>query len=301
MLRRIGVTTRRLGAYIRPILLVVSLAACGGDGAVEPTDLAATQPPITATATATTATADATAPDETESSITTTVAGPATTRPPGEAVGYTFRQVSESSPQAAVKIIYPVLVDLGVGTEAAINTQLDDWARSLAVAFAATAAADDPARPSTLEIELAPELRSRSIFSLSGIEVVFDAAANFSLTRRIGWIFSIATGEAVSATDLFVQGDLSRLAESAAEHLVSDVLGDPERVVAPDGLLPDPANFDAVWLTPDGIGVGFDQFQATAGDVGSPTVLIPFPELADVLDTSGVLATLQDGTLRSEL
>jgi len=196
-----------------------------------------------------------------------------------------------------VSIIYPALVDLGDGAEAAINSGLDEWAEQIADEFVADAISSGAAGASLLEVELAPEVRSRSVFSVSGLQFEFDAESDFSTTRRIGWIFSIEDGSAVAASALFTDGSLERLAAAAEAHLIADVLGDPELLTTPAGVAATAENFDAVWLTPEGIAVGFDQYQVAAADAGSPAVSIPYTELADVLDLTGVLAALDGDTL----
>ena len=72
-------------------------------------------------------------------------------------------------------------------------------------------------------------------------------------------------------------------------------------MTASAGLAPAAENYDAVWLTPAGIAVGFDQYQVADADAGSPAVLIPYAELADVLDLTGVLAALEGDMLPAGL
>lgn len=88
---------------------------------------------------------------------------------------------------------------------------------------------------------------------------------------------------------------MGRPAEASRTHLIADVLGDAAAITTPDGLLATPENFDAVWLTCAGIGVGFDQYQVAEGPAGTPSVLIPYAELLDAFDMTEILAPLRDG------
>jgi hypothetical protein len=228
-------------------------------------------------------------------------AAPGSVVDPTAALGYTFRQLGETTDTATVSIVYPVLIDLGAGSEAAVNRALDDWAQQLAAEFIAAETTSEATTKSVLEIELAPEVRSRAVFSLSGLQFEFDASADSSITRRIGWIFSIEDGSVVQAIDLFATRTLEPLAAAAAAHLVADVLGDPELLTTPDGVAATAENFDAVWLTPEGIAVGFDQYQVAGADAGSPAVLIPYAELGEVLERGGILGALVDDRLPTGL
>lgn len=284
------ISRRRLTAATA--ITVLAVTACGGEpvattGQTAPTTVQLAPPSAPPTTAATTV----------STAATTTSSAPTATGEPGAALGYTFRQVIRTEEAAAVSITYPTLIDLGDGAEMNINRALDDWAEQLADEFVADAVASGEAAASLLEVELAPEVRSRTIFSVSGLQFEFDAESDFSTTRRIGWIFSIEDGSTVAPSALFADGSLDRLAAAAESHLVADVLGDPDLLTAPAGLTATAENFDAVWLTPDGIAVGFDQYQVAAADAGSPAVLIPYAELADALDLTGVLAALEGDTL----
>jgi hypothetical protein len=269
--------------------LLTVVVGCGGTGS----------PTTTAPASTTEATTVTTVDVTPEPAPTTTL--PPAPVPPSSP-GYTFRQIEEATEHAVISVVYPVLDESAADNVAAVNEQLDNWARQMADDFIAAAADSGAAGVSTLEVQLAPELLSSTTFSLSGLSSQFDAATDFSLDSRIGWIFSIPDGQSITVVDLLVAGGLDRLATAARSHLIDDVLADPAAIQTPEGLLANPANFDAVWLTPTGIGVGFDQYQVTAGEAGSPSVLIPFAELEDVLETSGILAALGAGpTLPSDL
>ena len=91
------------------------------------------------------------------------------------------------------------------------------------------------------------------------------------------------------------------LAAAAEAHLIADVLGDPALLTTPAGVAPTAENFDAVWLTPEGIAVGFDEYQVAEAAAGSPAVVIPYAELAESLDLSGVLAALNGDRLPTGL
>jgi hypothetical protein len=219
---------------------------------------------------------------------------------PPVATTFSFVQVADDTEQVLLELSFPVLHYPSALRAAPINDKINDAVDKIVDDFAESAgAAPEGGSRSTLTLQAAPELMNNDVFSIGGI--VFESVPGGTpATKRLAWVFSIETGELISATDLFVDGDLERLAAAAREHLIADVLGEAAAITSPDGLLPTPTNFHAVWLTPDGVGVGFDQYQVT-GDAGSPTVLVPYAELLDVLAKTGVLAPLQDGPTLPEL
>ncbi|MFC2177302.1 hypothetical protein ACFLRH_02675 [Actinomycetota bacterium] len=224
-----------------------------------------------------------------------------TTAPATPAAGpFSFVQVADDTEQVLIELSFPVLSHPSASQAAPINDKINAAVDKIVDAFAQAAGAAPPgeSRP-TLSLQAAPELINDEVFSVGGIVFEFVPGGT-PATKRLAWIFAIKTGELISATDLFVDGDLEHLAAAAREHLITDALGDAAAITSPEGLLPTPTNFDAVWLTADGVGVGFDQYQVT-GDARSPTVLVPFAELLDTLATTGVLAPLQDGTTLPEL
>ena len=209
---------------------------------------------------------------------------------------FEFVQFTQSNDVAMATVSYPHIVDQGVGGESEINRVLDAWAAATAAEFLAGATGAG----SNLEAQLAPEVLNDTVLSTSGLVVEYDAATDAGVTRRVGHIFTMANGALHTTADLFLNDDLERLAEAAQTHLEADVL-DGAAITAPDGLLPIASNFDAVWLTPEGVAVGFDQYQVVGGELGAPTVLIPYRELADVIDPDGPLSALVDGTMPSDL
>jgi len=273
----------RIGLW--PAVLLLTIGTACSDSA-EPTTLA---PAATTTAPV--------------STIATTVAPPATTSAPApRPIDTTFVQIAEDDESWMIEIFYPRIVLPDAEVAAAVNVQIDTSLRAMADRFKADSQQVGPdGQRSTLVAQIAPELLSPAVFSLSGVVLEFDGADGTSRDRRVGWMFELEQGTAVSAEDLFLGGDLERIAESARNHLAADVFADEASITAPAGLLPTPANFDAVWLTATGIGVGFDQYQVAGGEAGTPAVLIPFSEFAGVLNTAGILAPLRDRPTLPEL
>lgn len=224
---------------------------------------------------------------------TVTIAPPSQSAPPttlAEEVTFEFRSESGQSDTATFEIFYPVLLHPDAEVETAVNNHIEEWVSEM---IAETRAAGDDLA-ARFSAQLAPELLNESVFSISGVSTEVLSAAAGSVGRRHGWIFDLRTGAAISASELFLDGNLEALAAASRAHLVADVFGDESLLSGPDGLLPVPANFDAVWLTASGLGVGFDEGQVAAPEVGTPTVTIPYEELAPSLDRSGVLDDLDD-------
>ncbi len=273
----------------RPILagVIAALAATacsGSEGAAVTTPLAATT--TTATAPPATTAAATTDPPPT---TPTTIAAPS--------LGFEFRSTAADTEQYRYEFSYPILIHPDQAIADAVNGAIEEWVRD-AIRTVSVAQLE---RQASFVAEIAPELLNDDVFSLSGITVELLNESAGTISSRVAWIFSLEDGIALTASDLFVDGDLAALAAAARERLVADVLEDESAIVSPDGLLPDPANFDAVWLTANSIGVGFDQFQVAAGDRGSPAVMVPFTALLDTLLTTGVLAPLQSSSSLPEL
>jgi hypothetical protein len=244
--------------------------------------------------------------DNLPTTTTAPPAGPGATTPadPGapsetaepDAADFSFMRLTEDNDEELIDISYPVLRSPTSPEAAPVNDRIIKAVDDMVVDFMDAAAAAPPGESrSTLTLQAAPELISNEVFSVSGVffEFVRGAAPT---TKRVAWIFSLETKSLVAPAELFIDGSLEHLAAAAADHLAADILGDAAAITAPEGLEPTPANFDAVWLTTTGIGVGFDQYQVTSGDAGSPAVFIPFSELLDVLDKTGILTPLQTGS-----
>jgi len=220
---------------------------------------------------------------------------PAVTAAP-DAADFSFMRLKEDNDEELIDISYPVLQSPASPEAAPVNDKIIKAVDDMVVGFMDAAEVAPPGNSrSTLTLQAAPELISDEVFSVSGVFFEFVRGGD-PTTKRVAWIFSLETKSLVTPAELFIDGSLEHLAAAAADHLVSDVLGEAAAITAPEGLEPTPVNFDAVWLTTTGIGVGFDQYQVTSGDAGSPAVLIPFGELIEVLDKTGILAPLQTGS-----
>ena len=257
------------------------MAACGGaDGATSST-----------TATPPTSTATPTISATTEPPPTTAPPLSATTAPSGPS--FVFTQVGEDTAAYSYTISYPSLLDTAGEPVISANDAVDRWVEETVAELESAAATLDG--KASLTAQVAPELLNESILSLSGVSTRFVDVSAGTVSRRHGWIIDLRTGAAVTAQELLIDGDLAPLAEAARRHLIADVLGNEDALTGPDGLLPVPANFQAVWLTTDGIGIGFYEGQVAAPEAGSPAVLIPFTELDPFLNKSGVLEALASG------
>ncbi len=273
---------RRRGGRALSALTAVSLlaASCTGGEAATTTTSSVTVSPTTAQTTSTTA--GTSAPSSTSTA-------PSTSQPP---LCGGFRQVADDTDEYSYSIAYPVAVCDEAGALIPINLMaIEDFvAESIEAVIAAAAVLDAKA---TFTAQIAPELLNDDVYSVSGVATRFLDAGTGTVSFRHGWIINRADGSEINAAALFLDGDLTALADAAQAHLITDVLGSEEALTGPDGLLPVPANFEAVWLTSTGIGVGFYEGQVAARAVGSPAVLIPFSELDPFLDKTGVLAPLE--------
>lgn len=261
---------------IRVVATILALAILAG-GCGGTTEESTTQaPPSTTVAT------------EVTQAPTTQLSATTTEKPD---LTFAFEQRSAETDEYVYDIAYPLLVHPDGAIADAVNSEIQAWVDAAILEVSSA----DVSPKASLSAQIAPELLNSDVFSVSGVSTSFTASPSGTIGGRIAWIFSLTDGALVAATELMADGDLTPLAEAATAHLI-DVLGDDGAIVAPDGLLPDPANFDAVWLTATGVGIGFDQFQVAAGSAGSPSVLIPFADLDGSLNTAGVLAPLASGT-----
>ncbi|NND04699.1 MAG: hypothetical protein HKN91_18155 [Acidimicrobiia bacterium] len=279
-----------LGSLIRFAFVGFALfaASCGGADQAPPT----TTPPTTS--------AQTTAGPTTTATTFPATTSPSTTSAPSlTSAGLSYRQAAENTDDYSYTIAYPVLVDAEGQLVVGANDALITWVEETIADFKADA--DTLDAKATLTAQVAPELVSDSVLSLSGVSSSFVDAAAGTISRRHAWIVDLDTGATVNVQDLLLDGDLTPLADAARAHLIADILGSEDQLSGPDGLLPVAANFDSVWLTATGIGVGFDEGQVAAPEAGSPAVFIPFAELEVFLIKEGVLAPLREADRLPEL
>jgi hypothetical protein len=183
--------------------------------------------------------------------------------------------------------------------EAAIDAELAATVRSLVDTWQARfeGRPRDPDGGPTASLVATFEVRW---FDARAISIWFDvrvADGGSRTTVALTATFDVRDGARLTLDDVLRDGD--RPWPTVVSELVTTELVDR---LAPD----DPALADSIasgasasasnftWFTlgPDGLTLVFEEFQLGPGDLGTPVVVIPWTDLADVIDPRGPAATL---------
>ncbi len=272
------------------LMVLMLAAACGDDGGVF--DGSSTPGSVTseATTTVTTSTVATTTTAATTTSAATTTAAAV----PELQVTGVPSQTSLETPPLVVNLNTPVLSGLpDEARQAAINqraaSELD--ARQNQFIVDATGAFD-PANPGmgnfTLDIGFEVTALRGDLLSLrfTGSEYYQGAAHPGAVIFTMN--FDLRTGFLVDLPDVLLANGTTALAALVEQHLIGDVYsGDDAALhswiaaITPDML--------GHWVASgSGIEVTFGQYDVGPGVMGTPTVIVPYAELAGVVDPGGL-------------
>jgi hypothetical protein len=150
-----------------------------------------------------------------------------------------------------------------------------------------------------LDADFTVALLTPELLSLRLLTSTYASGAAHGGTAMEPWSFDLLTGERLSLDDLFTAGAdyLPALARAARSRLLP-VYGTDRtaRSWVRDGTRPIPANYAGWALTEEGLELTFAQYQVASYADGMPVVLIPWPELGNLLDPAGPAASLYPGT-----
>ncbi len=112
----------------------------------------------------------------------------------------------------------------------------------------------------------------------------------------------LSNGQTLTAENLFQQEisiDWKEVIANKSYELLVERLG--SEMVWDEGLIPNAENFDNMLVTQPGLLIVFDQYQVAAGVSGTPTVIIPWIDIAAIIDPQSRIGELviAGGTLDS--
>ena len=290
-----GRVRRTAGGLLALLLL---LAACGDDDSIFGTttgggETTTTAAPTTTGAGDTTTTAAATT---TAATTTTTTAATTTTAPPVPVA--TPQPESYVYPAGAgcrdIEVAYtlPRVSGLPEPVNGAINTQIVDLvhARESRFVLDATTGCDpiyvaDP--PSFLDLDFEATTVRAGLLSLRffGSDYYQGAAHPNAFVFTLN--FDPVTGDVFALDAILLPGQAGALATLVGDHILNDLYaGDVDMYDSwVPGVTPDMLEH---WVVSgDGIEISFGPYTVGPGAMGAPTVVVPFSELAGIVDPAG--------------
>jgi hypothetical protein len=286
---------RAAGALLAVVLL---LAACGDDDGVFGTTTSGGESTTTVASTTTAGDTTTTVATTTTAATTTTTtaATTTTTAPPVPVV--TPQPESYVYPAGAgcrdIEVAYtlPRVSGLPEPVNGAINTQIVDLvhARESRFVLDATTGCDpmyvsDP--PAFLNLDFAATTVRAGLLSLRffGSDYYQGAAHPNAFVFTLN--FNPVTGDVFALDAILLPGQAGSLATLVGDHLLNDLYaGDVDLYSSwVPGVTPDMLEH---WVVSgDGIEVSFDPYIVGPGAMGAPTVVVPFSELAGIVDPAG--------------
>lgn len=206
---------------------------------------------------------------------------------------------------ATWKVRYPRVAGIGETAGRAVNSALLAWAESVKSTFAkgdgATVPVDGQA-PAELEAWYTVAHRSASLLSLRLLAYEYPSGAAHGTTALTTFTFDLASGQSLGLADLFLPGAafLQALSTEARSQLRTDpaitAMGDDLPWMT-TGTEPTPDNFAGWAVTAGGLEVTFGQYQVAPYAAGMPAIVVPYRQLAGLLDPAGPLGSLADRPL----
>ncbi len=117
------------------------------------------------------------------------------------------------------------------------------------------------------------------------------AASQQSWTESV--MLDLSNGQILTAEDLFqleISTDWKEVIADRSYGLLAERLG--SEMIWDEGLLPIAENFNNMLVTQSGLLVVFDQYQVAAGVAGTPTVIIPWVEIAAIINPQSRIGEL---------
>jgi len=292
-------------SFVLLIVFALVAAACGDDGSVLGADSSAATTAPSATSEAPPATTEAppatteappatteAPPATTEAPPATTEAPPATTEPPPPVPILTPFDASETN--ADPPIIMNVVVPIVSGVDA-MNGLIGGEMLGTATSFRDEILGYDPPQDpmgTTWELGLGytGEAVTAQILSIKFDIYIYWAGAAHGNSAVVTMNFDPQTGVLLSLADILVPGTLPVMASIVEQRLVDDLYGG--NATEASGWIPvlDEAALDGWAVTPGGLSFSFDQYEVGFGAMGAPTVLVPWADLAAVVDPGGPAA-----------
>jgi hypothetical protein len=153
-----------------------------------------------------------------------------------------------------------------------------------------------------LEMDFTVALLTPELLSLRLLTYTYASGAAHGGTVMRPWSFDLRTGERLSLDDLFADDAayLPALARAARQRLLPALGFDrSSRAWVRDGTRPTQENYAGWALTDEGLQITFAQYQVAPYAEGMPVTVIPWPELAHLLDPVGPVSRLDPDTRRA--
>jgi len=293
------------------IVFALVVAACGDDGSVLGADSSAstTAPSVTseappATTEAPPATTEA-PPATTEPPPATTEPPPATTEPPPATTEPPLPPVpiltpfdaseTNADPPIIMNVVVPIVSGVAAPAADAMNGLIGGEMLGTATSFRDEILGYDPPQdPMGTSWELGlgytGEAVTAQILSINFDIYMYYAGAAHGNSAVATMNFDPQTGVLLSLADILVPGTLPVMASIVEQRLVDDLYGGDAAEAS--GWIPvlDEAALDGWAVTPGGLSFSFDQYEVGFGAMGAPTVLVPWADLAAVIDSGGPAA-----------
>lgn len=151
-----------------------------------------------------------------------------------------------------------------------------------------------------LDVDFTVALLTPELLSLRFLTYTYASGAAHGGNVMEPWSFDLRTGDRLSLGDLFADDAayLPALARAARERLLPALGFDrSSRTWVRDGTRPTPENYAGWALTEEGLEITFAQYQVAPYAEGMPVVLVPWAELAYLLDPAGPVASLDPDSL----
>ncbi|MDF1597759.1 MAG: hypothetical protein P1T08_16890 [Acidimicrobiia bacterium] len=286
-----------MGTIVRVALvlvLVVAIAGCGDSGGPGTTSGAtvassaatstteSTTPPAAATTTTTTSGSTTSS----TSSTTTTV-----TLPPTPIVDTIVNDTDVADPPIDIESREPVVSGLGAASQAAVNQAIRDIVDPRRNQFIAdVSSSHDPTLGlpgSSYWLEFEVGVATPEVLSIMFSESIYYEGAAHPTTQMFSITLDPQTGAVFALADVLIPGTIGALALAVEQRVIDDVYGGDSAAFA-SWMSGVPPELLYAWaVTPTGVQIGFSQYDVGPSALGPQTVVVPYGELAGVVDPAG--------------
>lgn len=214
---------------------------------------------------------------------------------PTPVIKYGLTEFNENSenPAYQIKVEIPYLMDAKGLPVGSFKQLVDDLLQAEIESFrkAVGEIKPDPSFQvgSSLEIDVDQLFPPGNIISLKFIVHSYYAGAAHPGEKNLTFNYSLADDRQLTLEELFQPGSnyLERIADLCKYQLSQRDIAFDEQIKGAD---PTQENYRNWNITADGLLITFDMYQVAAGAAGPQTVLIPYSELKDLIDSQGPLS-----------
>ncbi len=276
------------------LMLVVAMAACGDDGGLGTipeastvsSAVATTTEPTTPSVAPTTTTSTAGSTTSSTSLTTTTVA-----LLPTPVIDAIVDGTDVVLPPIDIESRRPVVSGLVAAAQAAVNQAISDLVEPRLNQFIAdVSTVHDPALSlpgSSYWLDFQVGAATPAVLSIMFSESVYYEGAAHPTTQLFSITLDPLTGTVFALSDVLITGTIGALALAVEQHVIDEVYGGDSAALASwiSGIPPELLYAWAVTAT--GVQIGFSQYDVGPSALGPQTVVVPYGELAGVVDPAG--------------